>query len=333
MEKKMFNHIAGHDEIVAELEKQFLDERISHAYLFSGQEGIGKFTLATAFSKALLCGPENSQGQAIRVFDAGTHPDYLLIEGDKSIKVKDVLNLIDFAMSKPMLSDRKVIIVNEAEKMTIGAQNKLLKIFEEPPRYVVIILVINNIDNIIDTIRSRGYRIDFKPLSEIVIQNLLYEHVGQLSNVLEISRFSQGSFGRAMDNAQSASFAQIISFPENFFSSIIERDLLKSARMITELDNFKERVDPIIEYMLTWLRDISILKKNRNSEWILFESHREELVRQSNYFDMEMIESFIEVIREVKKFIRNHVNATVSFNYCLLKIQEAYDEHSHRSKI
>ncbi len=332
----MFNQVIGHKEVKDELKKHLEKERISHAYLFYGNQGIGKYLLSSLFAKSILCqGGLEACGdcQSCHVFDAQTHPDYLLVEGEKTIKVKEVLNLIDFVMLKPILGSKKVVIINEAEKLTPGAQNKLLKILEEPPKYAIIVLVINNANSIIDTIKSRGYEIQFKPLKQSEIELYLKNEYDAEMDYFEVSQLAQGSIKKAAQNLEDDEYKLIKELPEKIFNAVINQDELKSIKLLSSIENITNRSSDLMEYMLTWLRDISILKKSRESEYILYSGQKQALLRQSNYFDIQLVMRFVNIIEEAKKLINNHVNSAVVLNYSLLKIQEEFDEYSNRRKI
>jgi DNA polymerase-3 subunit delta' len=332
----MFNQIVGHQEIKNELTNHLSRDRITHAYLFNGIPGIGKGIASKLFSRSILC--ENvstscGECRSCHVFDAGTHPDFHLIEDEKSIKVQAIMSMIEFIMTKPMLGDKKVVVINEAEKMTLPAQNKLLKIFEEPPSYAVIILVVNNLDALIDTVQSRGYIIDFKPLDAEIIEKYLRDLLGPNNSWNRISRFAQGSIEKALNNASDDTYHLIRSYPEQVMEAVIGHDSLKLINLNRSELDLSKRSTELIDYLLTWLRDVSILKKSRQSNLILNEDRRQILLRQSNYLSMDLIMRYVEVIEETKILIDRHVNSTVAMNHCLLKIQEEYDDYSNRCQI
>lgn len=332
----MFNGIVGHNDVKNELKDHLASDRLSHAYLFNGIAGIGKARMAKSFSKAILCGegPQDcGHCRSCHVFDGGTHPDFLMVEAEKTIKVQAVKEMVEFVMTKPVMGSHKVILVNEAERMTIPAQNKLLKIFEEPPAYAVIILVINAMDSLIDTVISRGYAVDFRPLPPELIREHLDQSLGQDSRWEDISRFAQGSLSRALSNATDEGYAQVVDYPMAVFDAVIDQNTMRLVRLNQGFDSLQDRADELTEYLLTWLRDISILKKSRQSRLILYTHRRDALLRQSNYFSMTWIMQTIEAIETMRERVANHVNATVVFNHCLLKIQEAYDECSSRREI
>ncbi len=115
--------------------------------------------------------------------------------------------------------------------------------------------------------------------------------------------------------------------------AVIGHDSLKLINLNRSELDLSKRSSELMDYMLTWLRDVSILKKSRQSNLILNEDRRQVLLRQSNYLSMDLIMRYVEIIEETKILIDRHVNSAVAMNHCLLKIQEEYDDYSNRCQI
>ena len=132
----------------------------SHAYLLVGQDEGEQLQVAKEYAKTWLCNSnENKPCETCKSciqFDSYAHPDFEIIEPDgNSIKIEQARHLIDKMLEKPIESEKKIFIINEADKMTVQAQNCLLKILEEPPSYGIIILVSSNEHVFLNTIKSR----------------------------------------------------------------------------------------------------------------------------------------------------------------------------------
>ena len=149
--------IIGHEKQKQILKKMIEEDKIGHAYLFTGKDGIGKKLVAIEFAKQVMSSETS---------DSFNETDFKIILPEKdSIKIEEVRNLIDEVYLKPTYSKRKVIIIDDADKMNMNAQNALLKVLEEPPVYATLILITSNKDKIIKTILSRVTEIKFSPLS------------------------------------------------------------------------------------------------------------------------------------------------------------------------
>ena len=177
-----FQEIIGHDQIKEHFQKAIEYNKVSHAYILTGEAGMGRKSLANAFALTLLCEKGKSEPcmecHACKQVLSGSHPDLIYVSHEKpgTIGVDDIRKQInDTIMIRPYSSYYKVYIVDEAEKMTIQAQNALLKTIEEPPAYAVILLLANNNTGLLPTITSRCVTLNFKPVRDEVIRKYLME--------------------------------------------------------------------------------------------------------------------------------------------------------------
>lgn len=217
------------DKAIDSLQRAYAAGRMAHAYLFSGDDGVGKFSTARAWAKMLLC--ENQQTvhndpafmdscglcHSCQLFESGGHPDFRpiykeLVQFTKKGKGKktpvdmpiDVIRefLIDKVANRPTQGQFVVYVMDEAEKVNAASQNALLKILEEPPRYCVIILLCSRLDKMLPTTLSRCQLIRFGQVAEDrIIERLTTEGIAPAAAIFW-ARFSQGSLGRALAWAQ-----------------------------------------------------------------------------------------------------------------------------------
>ena len=175
-----FNKIIGNEEVKKSLQNSVIKNNIPHALMFVGKEGIGKKIFAIEYAKMILC--ENKENMACeeckscKMILTNNHPDFKIIEPDgNSIKIEQIRQIVEKVYEKPVQSDKKIYIINDAEKMTVESNNCLLKILEEPPEYIVIILIVSNLNMILDTIKSRCNKVLFKEISNIELEQFLKE--------------------------------------------------------------------------------------------------------------------------------------------------------------
>jgi DNA polymerase-3 subunit delta' len=217
------------DKAIGSLQQAYHAGRMAHAYIFAGDDGVGKFTTASGWAKMLLC--ENKQTvrddpafvdscgtcRSCKMFDAASHPDFRplykeLVQFTKDGKNKktpvkfpiDVIRefLIDKVSNRPTTGDFVVYSIDEFEKVSNEAQNALLKVLEEPPGYCVIILLCSRLDDLLPTTLSRCQLVRFGPIRESrIVERLTAEGIGETEAVFW-ARFSQGSLGRALAWAQ-----------------------------------------------------------------------------------------------------------------------------------
>ena len=173
-----FDDLTGQDTVVKTLKNALAQDRLAHAYLFCGPRGVGKTTMARLLAKAVNC-----------LVSPGTHPcgtceactsiasgqdvDVLELDAASRRKVEDIEPLIDSSRYLPQRSPRKVFIVDEAHMLSKTAWNALLKTLEEPPPHVLFIFATTEPSKVIETVRSRCQRFDFKRITEIDIAGKL----------------------------------------------------------------------------------------------------------------------------------------------------------------
>ncbi len=221
-----FHDILCQDKPIQILQRAYAAGRWPHAYLFAGPEGVGKFRTAQAWAKLLLCEepvrPSTPAGtrydgcgqcRSCAALEAGTHPDFSHVykelkefteegrgKGPPVDLPIDVIRefLIARAGVRPALSGRRVFVVSEAEKLTSGAQNALLKVLEEPPATCSIVLLCTRLDKLLPTIRSRAQILRFGPIDRPVLAERLTGLGLDGQTARYLAALAQGSLGRAL---------------------------------------------------------------------------------------------------------------------------------------
>ncbi len=179
--------------------------RLSHAYLIEGDEGVGKTYFASFCAKAVLC-----QGQkkpcgvcpACVKSQQNSHPDMFYFSPDKkaTLGVDVVREIKSSVYLLPNESDKKVYIIDEAQKMTVQAQNALLKFLEEPPKSAVFFIITDKKESMLPTVVSRTRLISLTPADSEDIADFLAENVKNIdgNQIAQAVRMADGSVGRAM---------------------------------------------------------------------------------------------------------------------------------------
>ena len=178
-----FRNVLGHEQAVNSLQNAIMLGKVSHAYIINGEDGAGKKTLAEAFAMTLQCekGTKDACLSCHSCKQAMTRnqPDiiYLKPEKENLISVSDIRQQVNADVAiKPYSSRYKIYIINHAERMNEAAQNAILKTIEEPPEYVVILLLTTNAQMLLPTIRSRCITIEVRPVSDEIVKNYLMEN-------------------------------------------------------------------------------------------------------------------------------------------------------------
>lgn len=298
-----FEKIIGNNKIKNELIKAFNTNSIAHSYIFSGQYGIGKKQIAIDFAKMILClNKENApcgECKSCLELENDNNPDFNIIKPDGKIKIEQIRKMLEKVYEKPIISDKKVYIIDDAETMTVEAQNCLLKTLEEPPEYIVIILITSNESNLINTIKSRCLKLTFNPLENSEIKQYLEKNL-DFQNVSEtMLEIFEGSIGKALKVKEKQELYNNIEATFGNFRCESVIDLINNA---SEIYKGKENIKEILEYF-----NIYFLKKvkeeyNNASKYVkaieIVEDTKKRLVYNSNY-DMTIDNLLINIWEEL----------------------------------
>jgi DNA polymerase-3 subunit delta' len=198
--------IVGHEPAVARLRRAAGGERPAAAYLLLGPPGVGKRTLARAFTARLLCAmPDDEDAcgtcpQCVRLA-SGTHPDLRLVTREderRDIRTEQVRELARWLALKPLMAARKVARVDEAQCLNEHGQNALLKVLEEPPGASVLILCTSEASQLLPTVRSRCQRIRLAPLPEAAVVRVLTAQGLAPDQARTLAARAEGSPGLAL---------------------------------------------------------------------------------------------------------------------------------------
>ena len=295
----MFENILGNDKIKEALKNIIINKNASHSYMFIGVEGIGKKLIATELSKRLLCNNEkidcNSCKSCIE-FDSKNHPDFLIIEPDGNlIKIEQIRNMQKKIQEKPIISKRKIYIINDADKMTKEAQNCLLKTLEEPPEYISIILIGNNESSFLPTIKSRCMIIHFEPLKNAEIKKYLQTEFGTDSINIQDDMLDifQGSIGKAIKLKDRGEEYQSYN---KMIQNLDKIDIIELLNLAEPLYKAKEEIYEILEYI-----NVLLLKKAK-----------------LNY----LYTNCINIVENTKKRLKQNLNYDMCINNMLFNMWE-----------
>ena len=196
-----FEKVLGNNKIKDNLIDTINNNNVSHSYMFIGQEGVGKKQISIEYAKMILCLSENRSNcdfcNSCIKFNTSNHPDFLEVKPDGNyIKISQIRELQTKIYQKPIIADKKVIIIDDAEKMTEEAQNSLLKTLEEPPKYIVIILIVSNENLLLNTIKSRCLKLYFNNLTTSEITTYIKNN-NVINNPTEnVLNLCNGSIGK-----------------------------------------------------------------------------------------------------------------------------------------
>lgn len=322
-----FDKIIGHEKIISFLKNAISSDRLAHAYVFEGQNGVGKKLVAVEFAKAINCKNEDLGceicSSCVKI-NNNNHPDISIIEPDgKSIKNKQIEEFQNNILLRPYESNKKVFIIEAAHTMTISAQNRLLKILEEPPKYGLIILVAENSHSLIPTIRSRSQIIKFNRISKKLIEEYLKENYNIRDNDVSIvAGFCDGSIGKAINLYKSEEFRSRREITIDIIDKIISGDKLKLLDYVDFFEKNKEYIWELLDFFIIWFRDLLLLSEIEEEKHLLNIDKIDTLRIHVNKLSSENFGEFIEIVESTRKNIDANVNFSLSIETMLLNLQE-----------
>ena len=295
----MFENIIGNEKVKEYLQTSIYNKKTFHSYIFVGVEGIGKKIMAMEFSKRLLCiekGIKQCKCKACVEFESKNHPDFTLIEPQgNNIGISQIRTLQGKIQEKPIISNKKIYIIDNAEKMTSEAQNCLLKTLEEPPEYAIIILISANENLLLDTIKSRCLILHFEHIKDNELKEYL-KNDGNFENINEdILKAFQGSIGKAIKLKDKIEKYQQIG---DMLKKIQKEDLLDFLKMAKPIYESKDDIYSILEYMNVMLLELSKENTQYTKCVKIVENTRERLKCNSNY-DMSIDNMLFNIWREI----------------------------------
>lgn len=265
----MLVDFVGNEESIKELEKNLDNKDLSHAYLFLGNEGVGKFTVAKALAKRILC--DENESYYCQIADDFYHPDLKILRNDdKSIKKTEIDELVADSFKKPFASKYKVYIIDGFEDVTVSGQNALLKTLEEPEDYVKIILTSKNSKKILPTILSRTRIIKFNNIMEEEVIKFLREkeNIG-LENATLFAKLSSGSVNRALNYAKNPKYLNLRDEALTIFDRLLNKTTASPFREFAFFNENKEYLKEIFNIYLLFLRDIALVDLEINEDNIM----------------------------------------------------------------
>ncbi len=331
LEEKMgFGAIVGHDDVVGHLKNAILTDKVSHAYIFGGERGSGKRLMATVFAMALQCREQGTDPCQVcpscRKIQSGNHPDVIYVTHEKpnSIGIDDIREqlIADIAI-RPYESRYKIYIVDDASKLTLQAQNALLKTIEEPPSYAVIILLADNPDILLPTITSRCVRLNLKPVSDEEMKDFLINqlHVPDYQAEIEAS-FANGNIGRAKHLAESTDFMVMTEEVVRLLKHSRQMEVSEMIETVKAWSVDKQDIYDRLDIFAMWFRDVLLFKATREIDGLIFKEEINAVSDRASVSSYEGIEKILEAIQTAGDRLRANVNFELTMELLFLTIHE-----------
>lgn len=326
-----WNEIIGHTDNINVLKALLENGRVPHALLFAGPEGIGKAAAAGVFAAGLLCTGDSPKpcGRCLscRQMQTGNHPDFISVRPDgASIKIEQVRQLQREAALAPYYGQRRVGIIDAAEKMTLQAANSLLKTLEEPVGDTVFILISSERQQLLETIISRCRIMTYYPLPyEELYQALLRRGIDK-RQAETVAHISGGRLGLALyllsqeGQAVRRQAADIImALPEASM-----QDVWEAGVSFEKLD--RPQVLNIYKHMALLLRDLLVYLAVRDSRLMFNADLYEKLAAEAHNWSEPRLTDALLAVEQARQALTANSNIRLTSEALLIKLRDAARE-------
>lgn len=303
-------------------------QRISHAYLIQGLKGTGKRAIVTLFIKTLLCQSKTDlepchQCDICQRIVSKNHPDIYWVEPDgQSIKNEQIDSLRNEFSYNALEANRKIYVITHAETLTINAANRILKFLEEPTTKTTAILLTENKQAIISTIRSRCQEIDLKPLNIVNFQDQLEQMEIDKHDARLLSALTNDIEEAVLLNKEKKIY-DIEALIKQFIQLLIDdyegRYLFIHHHLLVQV---KERIDLEVSIHMLMLAFKDILYAQVDLEnFMTFFNREDPLLKQSiNYFSKERLLHILRVLSTTEQKLKQHIHPTLVMEQFVLQI-------------
>ncbi len=340
-----FDEIVGQDHIVQTLSNALTNNKLAHAYLFTGPRGTGKTSVAKLLAKAVNCTDENvlicNKCQNCQAALLNTHPDVVEIDAASNNGVDEIRDLIDKVKYSPLMGKYKIYIIDEVHMLSTGAFNALLKTLEEPPAHIIFILATTEPHKVLATIISRCQRYDFVKVTEEHIEGVLKkvlesEKIAYEGEALQlISALAEGGMRDALSILdQSISYSEgkltaleirevygITTYEDklNFIQLIVKQDVPLLLKLINDFDSKGVDLRRLTLDLVKILKDLTVYLQT--SEISLTSLVDNAFLKQLlPLLNPEQIFHFINVLMQTYQEYRFSGNIKTQFELAILSL-------------
>jgi len=325
--------LVGHEWAVALLQRAVARGDVSHAYLFTGLPGVGKTTLARALATALLC-----QGQGERpcgecrschLVASGNHPDLHIVASERPgarLKIDQVRELQRQLALTPNEGRWRVAILHRFEEATTSAANALLKTLEEPPPYVVLVVLSSDADRLLPTIVSRCQQMPLRPLPVALVAQALAERWGAEPEQAELlAHLSGGRLGWAVRTISDKQALKRRAKRLDALDQLISASIVERFRYAEKLARDPVATRETLDLWIGWWRDVMLLAAEVDAPLTNVDCQRRGAViaplrDHARRFGVERSAAMVEALRSAADRLKRNANARLTLEVLMLDL-------------
>ncbi len=325
-----FENIIGQEQIKAHLQGALESKKVSHAYIINGEKSSGKEFIARIFAMALQCeqgGKEPcNECRSCKQALSKNQPDIIYVSHEKpnTISVDDIRAQVNNdVVIKPYSSRYKVYIINEAEKMKPQAKNAILKTLEEPPEYVVILLLVSNVNSLLPTILSRCVLLNMKPVRDSLVKKYLMEELRIPDYKADVCvAFARGNVGKAKALASSEEFENVKSEALGLLKYVQDMEIPEIVTAIKKIGEYRLDVNDYLDILAIWYRDVLLFKATADVNHLVFREEIQAIRKVAGRSSYEGIENVIRALDKAKRRLDANVNFDLAMELLFLEMKE-----------
>ncbi|MAF20454.1 MAG: hypothetical protein CMI55_02105 [Parcubacteria group bacterium] len=296
--------VIGHQRILDFFKKSIKNNRLAHAYLFTGSAYLGKRTVALEFIKMLIGGE----------LDKTVHPDVHIAEPESVISIKQIREIQHQMSLFPYQAPYKIVLIDQADKMTAQASNCFLKTLEEPTGKAILILITSKPKSLLSTIISRCQQVNFLSVNEKEIEKGL-ESMGQVRDLKRIVRLANGRPGLAVRYSENPELLKNQAKIINQLEELLKADLNRRYQYIEKIAKDLPLAQQVLEHWLFWFRDLLLLSVGCADRAICPVA-----VNYKDSYSLGKIKSIIQAIRRTSWLLANpSINAQLALEVLVLE--------------
>lgn len=303
----------GFENIINGFMKREDKNTLSHAHIIAGPDGIGKSIMAKMFAMKILGKTEDIN-----------YADIIHYRSEKaSLGIDEVRRIIEEVSKKPYEGDRKVIIIHGGDKLTVQAQNAMLKTIEEPPKGVYIILLTESLELLLDTIKSRCQIYKLTPLSKNDMLKYL-KSIGETdeNRISAALSYAEGIPGRADRILNDEELDKLRNLIIDLLNEVNNRNENSVLEFENKFSKYKNEKDEVLNLLASFIRDIIVYKELENKDIIINVDKIEFVGKLALALSYNKLNTMLNCVEDARKNFKNNISYSMTMSVMLIGFME-----------